>query len=55
MNRSLMYMAIANGEVDAINAYSTDGELLVGDLKILEDDKGLTRLTMVFYWYELKF
>jgi glycine betaine/choline ABC-type transport system substrate-binding protein len=40
MNRSLMYMAIANGEVDAINAYSTDGELLVGDLKILEDDKG---------------
>ncbi|HZK24662.1 MAG TPA: glycine betaine ABC transporter substrate-binding protein [Oscillospiraceae bacterium] len=40
MNRSLMYMAIRNDEVDAINTYSTDGELVVENLKILEDDKG---------------
>ncbi|MCR3923415.1 MAG: hypothetical protein NUK65_13025 [Firmicutes bacterium] len=40
MNTGLMYIAIANDEVDAINSYSTDGQLVSGDLIALEDDKG---------------
>lgn len=39
MDYSLKYAAIAQKEVDVINAYSTDGELITYNLKILEDDK----------------
>ena len=35
----LMYEAIANGEVDVITAYSTDGRLPGLDLVLLEDDR----------------
>ncbi|KKM09033.1 hypothetical protein SY88_21105 [Clostridiales bacterium PH28_bin88] len=40
MDFGLMYRSIAKGEVDAINAYSTDGQLVAQDLLVLEDDKG---------------
>lgn len=35
----LKYQAIGNGDVDVINAFTTDGMLKVHDLKTLEDDK----------------
>lgn len=35
----LKYEAIASGQVDVINAFSTDGLLKKYDLKVLEDDK----------------
>ena len=40
MDFGIMYRAIAQGEVQAINAYSTDGQLIAQDLLVLEDDKG---------------
>lgn len=40
MNSALMYIAIGNDEVDAINCFSTDGQLVAGDLLVLEDDLG---------------
>ncbi len=40
MDMGLIYRAIANKEVDAINVYSTDGQLIAQDLLVLEDDKG---------------
>ena len=40
MDFGLMYQAIAKGEVDDINCYSTDGQLIAQDLLVLEDDKG---------------
>ncbi|NLZ92559.1 MAG: hypothetical protein GX922_00875 [Firmicutes bacterium] len=40
MNSSLMYIAIEKGEVDAINCFSTDGQLVAADLIALEDDLG---------------
>jgi len=36
----LKYEAIAGGEVDVINVFSTDGRLKEYDLKVLEDDLG---------------
>ncbi|HHX77779.1 MAG TPA: osmoprotectant ABC transporter substrate-binding protein [Firmicutes bacterium] len=40
MDFGIMYQAIDKGEVDAINCYSTDGQLIAQDLVVLEDDKG---------------
>jgi osmoprotectant transport system permease protein len=40
MDSGLMYKAIADGSVDVINGFSTDGRIPAYDLIILEDDKG---------------
>jgi osmoprotectant transport system permease protein len=39
MDPSLMYQAVANGNVDLISAFSTDGRIAAYDLVLLEDDK----------------
>jgi osmoprotectant transport system permease protein len=39
MDPSLMYQAVANGDVDVISAFSTDGRIAAFDLAVLEDDK----------------
>lgn len=39
MDHGMMYRAIGNDEVDVINSYTTDGQLQVYDLRVLEDDK----------------
>ncbi|MBM4763205.1 glycine betaine ABC transporter substrate-binding protein [Bacillus sp. B15-48] len=39
MDHGMMYRAIAEGEVDVINSYTTDGQLQIYDLRVLEDDK----------------
>ena len=41
MEPSLRYQAINNGEVNVVDAYSTDSELKQYDLVTLEDDRGL--------------
>ncbi len=40
MDPSLMYQAVAQGNVDVISAYSTDGRIAALDLVVLEDDRG---------------
>jgi osmoprotectant transport system substrate-binding protein len=40
LDTGLRYTAIESGDVDVIDAYSTDGKILQYNLKILEDDKG---------------
>ncbi len=40
MDSSLMYQAIANGSVDVISAFSTDGRIAALNLRVLEDDRG---------------
>ena len=40
MDFGIMYRAIDRGEVDAINCYSTDGQLIAQDLVVLEDNLG---------------
>ncbi len=40
MDSSLMYQAAANGSVDVISAFSTDGRIAALDLRVLEDDRG---------------
>ena len=40
MDFGIMYRSIDRGEVDAINCYSTDGQLIAQDLIVLEDDLG---------------
>lgn len=40
MDPSLMYAAIASGQVDVITAYSSDGRIAANDLVTLEDDRG---------------
>jgi osmoprotectant transport system permease protein len=40
MDSSLMYQAVAAGEVDVISAFSTDGRIAALDLVVLDDDKG---------------
>jgi osmoprotectant transport system permease protein len=40
MDSSLMYEALARGEVDVISAFSTDGRLAALDLVVLADDRG---------------
>jgi osmoprotectant transport system permease protein len=37
---TLMYAAVQAGEVDVISAYSTDGRILLYDLRVLEDPLG---------------
>lgn len=39
LNAGLMYRAVAEGEVDVISGYSTDGRIKAFNLKVLEDDK----------------
>lgn len=39
MDHGMMYRAIDAGEVDVINSYTTDGQLQIYDLRVLEDDK----------------
>src|SRR5690606_2833399 len=39
MDSGIMYSAIKNGEVDAIDAFSTDGRIPAFNLQVLEDDK----------------
>lgn len=41
MDPSLMYRALANGEVDVISAFSTDGRISAFDLTVLDDDRGV--------------
>ncbi len=40
MDPALMYQAVAQGTVDVISAYSTDGRIQALDLTVLEDDRG---------------
>jgi len=40
MDSSLMYQAVAQGEVDVITAFSTDGRIAARDIVLLEDDRG---------------
>jgi osmoprotectant transport system permease protein len=40
MDPSLMYQAAAQGDVDVISAFSTDGRIAAFDLRVLEDDRG---------------
>lgn len=39
MDHGMMYRAISENEVDVINSYTTDGQLQMYDLRVLEDDK----------------
>ena len=39
MDLGLIYQAYDNGEVDVVNCYTTDGQLVALDLVVLEDDK----------------
>lgn len=39
MDHGMMYRAINNDEVDVINSYTTDGQLQMYDLRVLEDDR----------------
>jgi osmoprotectant transport system permease protein len=41
MDPSLMYQALAAGQVDVISAYSTDGRLAALEVALLEDDRGV--------------
>jgi len=41
MEPKLRYQALQNGEINLIDAYSTDSELQVYDLTVLEDDQNL--------------
>lgn len=38
MDHGIMYRSLAEGEVDVVDAFATDGQIKVFDLKILEDD-----------------
>ncbi len=40
MEHGLAYEALARGELDLVDAYSTDGKLLRYDVVVLEDDRG---------------
>ncbi|MET0556351.1 MAG: ABC transporter permease/substrate-binding protein [Vicinamibacteria bacterium] len=40
MDPSLLYAAVADGQVDVITAYSSDGRIAAHDLVTLEDDRG---------------
>ncbi len=41
MDASLMYQAVAAGEVDVISAFSTDGRIEAFDIVLLEDERGV--------------
>jgi osmoprotectant transport system substrate-binding protein/osmoprotectant transport system permease protein len=40
MDSTLMYAAVARGEVDVVSAFSTDGRIPAFDLVVLEDSRG---------------
>jgi osmoprotectant transport system permease protein len=40
MEHSLAYEALAQGAIDLVDAYSTDGELLRYSMRVLDDDRG---------------
>lgn len=40
MDASLMYEAVARGDVDVISAFTTDGRIAAKDLVVLDDDRG---------------
>jgi osmoprotectant transport system permease protein len=40
MDSTLMYQAVATGEVDVITAFSSDGRILAYDLALLDDTRG---------------
>jgi len=40
MDPTLLYEAVAGGDVDVIGAYTTDGRIAAYDLVVLEDDRG---------------
>ncbi len=40
MDPSLMYQAVAAGDVDVASAFSTDGRIAAFDLRVLDDDRG---------------
>lgn len=39
MDPALMYQAVAQGAVDLISAFTTDGRISAFDLRVLEDDR----------------
>ncbi len=41
MDPALMYQAVAQGDVDVISAFSTDGRIAAYDIALLEDDRGV--------------
>lgn len=41
MNHSLLFRALESGQIDVMDAFKTDGELLKYNLRLLEDDLGL--------------
>jgi osmoprotectant transport system permease protein len=40
MDPTLMYAAVAQGDVDVVAAYSTDGRIAAYELTVLEDERG---------------
>ena len=40
MDPALMYQVVAQGDVDVISAFSTDGRIAALDLVVIEDDRG---------------
>ncbi|MNP10581.1 Glycine betaine/carnitine/choline-binding protein OpuCC precursor [compost metagenome] len=40
MDRGILYRSMESDQIDVINAYSTEGQIKVHDLVILEDDQG---------------
>jgi osmoprotectant transport system permease protein len=40
MDSSLMYQAVAQGNVDVLSAFSTDGRIAAFGLRVLDDDRG---------------
>jgi len=40
MQQALKYQAVASGDIDVLDVYTTDGRLLRYDLRVLEDDRG---------------
>ncbi len=41
LQQALKYQAAGGGRIDVLDVYTTDGRLLVHDLTVLEDDRGL--------------
>ena len=40
MQQALKYQAVAEGRIEVLDVYTTDGRLGIHDLKILQDDRG---------------
>lgn len=40
MDHGMMYRSYGEQEIDVINSYTTDGQLQIFDVRVLEDDKG---------------